>query len=289
MLRALRVRQLLEATLIACLFVALAAAPAAGREHALRIGITPVFLDNRAAFVQSWRTYLERRLSRPVKFVQRRTYREVTKLILDGKLDAAWICGFPFVKHEAQLKLLAVPVYRGEPLYQSYLIVPVNDDRTRDMLDLEGKVFAYSDPDSNSGYLVPQVRLLEAGRDPQRFFSRSFFSWAHRDVVRAVAEGVANAGAVDGYVWDTLKLHRPDLVDRTRVVQKSEKFGFPPFVARPSLAAEDFAALQRVMLDMAKNPKGRALLGDLNLDGFAPGHPDLFDGIRRAARRLSEG
>jgi phosphonate transport system substrate-binding protein len=281
--------QMLKVISIACLVAVFAAAPVAAREDLVRIGITPVFLDDRAAFVQSWGTYLERRLGRPVEFVQRRTYREVTELILDGKLDAAWICGFPFVKNEAQLKLLVVPLYRGEPLYQSYLIVPANDDSTRTMLDLEGKVFAYSDPDSNSGFLVPQVRLLKAGKDPQRFFSRSFFSWAHRDVVRAVADGVANAGAVDGYVWDTLKLHRPDLVNRTRVVQKSEKFGFPPFVARPSLPVEDFAALQSVMLEMGENPKGRALLEDLNLDGFSPGDLDLFDGIRRAARRLSEG
>lgn len=289
MLGALRVPQGLRVVSIACLIAVFAAAPAAGRDDALHIGLTPVFLDNRATFLEAWRAYLARRLGRPVKFVQRQTYREITDLILDGELDAAWVCGFPFVKHEAQLKLLAVPLYRGEPYYQSYLIVPASDDHTRNILDLEGKTFVYSDPDSNSGFLVPQVRLLAAGKDPHRFFSRSFFAWSHRDVVRAVADRVANGGAVDGYVWDTLKLYRPDLVDRTHVVSKSEKFGFPPLVTRRSLAPADFAALQSVLLGMRDNSQGRSLLEDLNLDGFVPGHAGLFDGIRNAARRLSGG
>jgi phosphonate transport system substrate-binding protein len=180
------------------------------------------------------------------------------------------------------MRLLAVPLYRDAPLYQSYLIVASEDRSTSGIIDLAGKVFAYSDPDSNSGFLAPQVALIGAGRDPRRFFGRTFFSWTHRDVVLAVAEGVADGGSVDGYVWDTLEMHHPDLTARTRVVARSQEFGFPPFVTPRTLPIEDFEAIQRVMLDMADDPAGLALLRDLNLDGFVAGESALFDGIRRA-------
>jgi len=274
-------RTLLLATLAGA--VALPRRGARAAEEAVRIGVTPVFLDDRAAFLARWRGYLAERLGRAVRFVQRKTYREITTLALNGDLEAAWICGFPYVRNAAQLRLLAVPVYQGQPLYRSYVIVAAADAGTGGIEDLAGRVFAYSDPDSNSGYLVPRVLLTRAGIDPERFFSRTFFTWSHRDVIAAVAERVADAGAVDGYVWDTLALHHPELTGATRVVQRSEPFGFPPIVARAGLPQALHRELAAVLRDMRDDGAGRLLLAELNLDGFVAGDPALFDGIRAAA------
>ncbi|NIV38800.1 MAG: PhnD/SsuA/transferrin family substrate-binding protein, partial [Anaerolineae bacterium] len=92
-------------------------------ERVIRIGLTPVFLDDQVQVLRDWRAYLETRLGNPVQFVQRQTYREITDLLLQGELDAAWLCGFPYVRNRDRLTLLAVPVYRNQPLYESYLIV----------------------------------------------------------------------------------------------------------------------------------------------------------------------
>ena len=43
-------------------------------------------------------------------------------MLLAGQIDAAWICGYPYVRHRDDFALLAVPIWRGQPLYQSYLI-----------------------------------------------------------------------------------------------------------------------------------------------------------------------
>lgn len=254
-----------------------------------RIGLTPVFLDSQTAFLRRWQLYLQARLGKPVDFVQRQSYREITEMIVHGQLELAWICGFPYVRQREALRLMAVPLFRGAPLYRSYLIVSTHDRATRDLTDLRGKVFAYSDPDSNSGYLVPQVALRRQGIDPERFFSRTFFTWSHRDVVTAVAEGLADAGAVDGYVWETLSSQNPELTGATRVVTKSEEFGFPPIVARRSLPEQHFRILQEVLLGMPDDPDGRSLLEELNLDGFVPGSETLFDTIRAAALRMAKG
>ena len=80
-----------------------------GSGQPLSIGTTPVFLDDDVAFLRDWQAYLQRELGRPVVFVQRRSYREVSELLLAEKLDAAWICGYPYVRYRDRMRLLAVP------------------------------------------------------------------------------------------------------------------------------------------------------------------------------------
>ncbi len=264
------------------------AVPATGTEG-IRIGLTPVFLDDQASFLKRWQAYLGQRLGVPVTFVQRQTYREISELLLEGRLDAAWTCGFPFVRHAGELRLLAVPLFQGAPFYRSYLIVPDRDRATDGWRDLEGAVFAYSDPDSNSGWLVPQVRLRELGLQPRRHFGRSFFTWSHRNVVQAVADGLADAGAVDGYVWETLGRVAPELQARTRVVARSERFGFPPLVALRALEPARFQRLREALLGMAETEEGRRLLERLNLDGFVPGEPGWYQGIAAHWQELEKG
>lgn len=268
---------------------ALACAGSAGADNTpevppLRIGLTPVFLDDQAGFLDRWRTYIEARLSRPVELVQRGSYREIVDLLRQGKLDVAWLCGYPYVRGRQFLRLLAVPEYNGNPTYRSYLIVPSADKATKSILDLRGRIFAFSDPDSNSGYLYPNYRLISLQERPHSFFGKSFFTWAHRKVVDAVAARVANGGAVDGYVWDTLARFHPELTNMTRVVERSPEFGFPPFVARASLAHEEEQQVQRVLMDMSKDAEGRELLKMLNLTGFVAGEERLFSEIERMAK-----
>ncbi len=161
--------------------------------------------------------------------------------------------------------------------------MPASDTRTSSLLDLRAGVFAFSDPDSNSGYLVPRTTLMKAGIDPDRFFSRSFFTWGHRNVVSAVATGLAQAGAVDGYVWDTLQRVAPSLVARTRVAWRSSSYGFPPVVVRANLDAALESSLRSAMLGMADDATGKRLLDELNVTGFGRFRPEVFDGIARLA------
>lgn len=265
----------------ACAAASLRLARAQAPAPPVRIGLTPVFLDNQLAFLNDWRGYLQARLRRPVQFVQRGSYRDVIGLLQQGQLDFAWICGYPFVRNARSMKLLAVPLYQGKPTYRSYLIVPAADVRTSSLLELRGKVFAYSDPDSNSGHLFPLYTLLQQRESPATFFARTFFTGAHRKVVDAVGVGLAQGGAVDGYVWDTLALLHPTLTARTRVADRSPEFGFPPFVAGAAVRAADYAALQDVLMEMRAEADGQALLKRLNLDGFVPGNATLYESVRQ--------
>ena len=127
------------------LLATLALAPFAARAQPLaraplKVGLTKVFVDDQMAFINAWRSYVEARLKRPVDFLQRQTYREIVDPLREGRLEFAWICGYPYVRHRDQLKLVAVPLFEGEPLYRSYLIVSASDTATRTLDDLRGKV-----------------------------------------------------------------------------------------------------------------------------------------------------
>ncbi|RYH07222.1 PhnD/SsuA/transferrin family substrate-binding protein [Tropicimonas sp. IMCC6043] len=257
----------------------------AGAGISFRLGLTPVFLDNDAVVIDRLRSSLSDAMGEPVDLIQRRTYQEITASILDGSVDAAWICGFPFLQHRENLSLLGVPVWRGRPLYQSYLIAGIGDDATG-LEDLRGDVHAFSDPDSNSGFLVTASDLARLGETPERFFARSVFTYGHRNVVRAVAGGLTRSGSVDGYVWETLAAVEPSLTGRTRIVARSEWLGFPPFAARADRASdEDLQRFGAALRNLGEQPAGREVLDLLFLDGVAEGDPGLFDGI---AARMAE-
>lgn len=261
--------------------------PARAEDVPIRIGLTPVFLDDQMRFLGQWRQWLERKLGRAVVFVQRGSYREIVDLVRAHKLDFAWVCGYPFVRYRKEMTLVAVPLWRGQPTYQSYVIVPADDTRSTSLSDLRGKVFAYSDPDSNSGYLYPRYALSTLGEAPDNFFARSFFTWAHRKVVEAVGVALADGGAVDGYVWETLAESNPELTRATRIIDRSPPLGYPPFVARADIPADELSRFRTILLEMADDPDGLDLLRRLRLDGFTIGEPALYDGIAHMAARVS--
>ncbi len=274
----------------ACLALPVLARGAYGQagEEPVRIGLTPVFLDDQVGFVASWREYFAQSMGRAVEFVQRGSYREVVDLMRQGKLDFAWLCGYPYVRGRQWFRLLAVPTFQGEPLYHSYLIVPASDTTTASIFDLRARIFAFSDPDSNSGYLYPNYQLVQAKASPAQFFRRTFFTYAHKKVVEAVGLKIAQGGAVDGYVWETLRLRHPKLTARTRVADRSPAFGFPPFVAAPFVPPALFAQMQEILLAMHEDAAGAAILRQLNLDRFEVGAPSLYADIERMVQAVGD-
>ena len=255
----------------------------------IRFGTTPVFLNEQIGLLDRWQRHLETRLERPVRFVQRGSYREIVDLLLSDGVEAAWLCGHPLVLHESRLAVVAVPRYQGAPVYRSHLIVPDSDVATQKVPDLKGRVFAYSDPLSNSGFLVPRAEIAASGADPSSFFRRSFFTFSHRKVVDAVRAGLADAGAVDGYVCDTIAAQQPASVAGLRVAWRSAAHGFPPVVARRNWAPGEARLLGAALRDMPGSPEGRGILERLNIEGFEEPRPGQFESIRALLRVANRG
>ncbi len=248
----------------------------AAAADSVTFGLNPLFLDSDIQLLSMMQAYLAKQLGRPVQLVKRRTYQEITAMLLSGQLDAAWVCDDPYVQHEDQLALLAVPLYHHEPLYQTYVIVGQTSNASN-FDEIKRTVHAFSDPDSTSGYLVTRYLLALRRTTPAEFFREFFFTYGHRNVVRAVASGLAGSGSIDGYVWDVMSEREPELTNKTRVIYRSEQLGFPPIVGLQTPRDPGLAkALSAAFIGMPSDLLGQDILAMLQLDGFTQATPDLY-------------
>ena len=255
----------------------------------VRVGFTPAFVLNQYALLADFREYMEQRLGLSVEFVQRDSYRETMDLVRLKQIDFAWVCDYPYLYLKNMVRLLAVPLYKGQPYYRSFIIVASGNTAVQSLKDLKNTVFAYADPLSNSGYFVPRFRLHQLGEDPRTFFHKTFFTWSHKNVIEAVALGMAQGGAVDSFVWETLNQIEPKLTRATRIIERSPEFGFPPFVAHYQVSPELFSRVQSFLLGMPLHPQGASLVKRLNLDGFIKGDVRLYDSLINMMREFGEG
>lgn len=256
-------------------------------EQPIRFGLTAVVVTENLRFLDQWSQYLEIKMGRKVEFVLRRSYREVMDLLESGAIEFAWICGYPYVqtRNPESLQLLTVPVYRGLPRYHSYIIVH-NESPYKHFSDLKDKIFAFSDPDSNSGFLYPLAFMSEKGNRPETFFRQTFFTFNHAETVQAVAEQVADGGAVDSYIWEYLASYRPDITEQTRIIKKSPSFGFPPIVSRLGVNTNMVKLMKTTLENMDRDISGKGLLAQLKLDGFDHYPDTLFGDIRAMANNV---
>ena len=256
------------------------------REVGFGFGLTSVFLDHDAKTLALLEIYLMQRLERPVALVNRRSQRETVEMLLSGQLQGAWISDLAYVEFQNRLAVLAVPVFENHPLYQTYIIVNrASSARTFD--DIRGTRHAFSGPDTTAGYFMTRWVLSSRQERPASFFSHFFFTYSDRNTVRAVAAGLAESGTVNGYVWEVMKTREPDLADRTRVIFRSEPLGFPPIVTLESYKGlPEEQALETALLSMESRPLGREILSRLELDGFTPPTPGLYENIADKWRDL---
>jgi len=252
----------------------------------VRIGLTPTFLNERHALIADWQTYLERKLERPVLFVLRDSYQETMELLRQRRIDVAWLCDCPHVTFNPEFRLLVTPLFQGKPYYRAYLVVPETDQSTHSLFDLKGKVFAYTDPYSNAGFMFPRYELKKNGDDVEQFFRRTFFTRSQRKAIEAVAVGVADAASVNSYIWETIDRQAPALTGRTRVAARSQAYGFPPFVTDHALPLKDFRRLQQALIEMSGDVQGKEVLEKMNLDGFVLPQPEIYRDVQEIVRYM---
>jgi phosphonate transport system substrate-binding protein len=248
----------------------------------LRIGMGAMITPREGhAYYKQFKGYIEAKLGQPVRLVDRGSYDEINSLLETKEIDAAFVCAGPYVegKERFGMQLLAMPLVKGKPLYHAYIIVPVGSP-ARKLEDLRGTSFAFTDPKSNSGKLVPTYMLSKINETPQHFFGKTAFTYGHDKSIRAVGEGIVDAAAVDSLIWEYLALKNPELTAKTRILLQSEPYGIPPFVVRPGLDDKVKKRLQEILLGAADDEEGRRILKGMMIDRFVAGDDRNYDTIR---------
>ena len=226
--------------------------------------------------------YVGAKMGKQVQLIQRKTYGEIDELLGKGLIDLAFVCSGPYVagKDKYGLELLATPEIHGSHFYHAYLIVNSKSGYNQ-LEDLRGKVFAFTDPDSNTGRLVPTYWLAEIGEKPETFFGSTIYTYSHDNSIMAVARGLVDGASVDGSIWDYLDQRNPSLTSGTRIIKKSGPYGIPPLVASRELSRELKQRISNLLFSMHEDPDGRRILGELLIDRFVPPQDAWYDSIRK--------
>jgi phosphonate transport system substrate-binding protein len=234
--------------------------------------------------------YLGRRMNQDLEFVQRKTYGEIDELLGRGEIDLAFICSGPYVsgKEKFGFVSLAVPEVHGSHFYRSYLIVNKTSPYHR-LEDLRGHTFAFTDPDSNTGRLVPTFWLAALQERPENFFSRIVYTYSHDNSIMAVARKLVDGAAVDGLIWEFYQQKNPTFTAKTRIIKKSEPYGIPPLVASKNLSPEFKQQLRRILFSMHQDPEGKRILTELMIDRFIPPQEEWYENLKRMSRQVAKG
>lgn len=254
-------------------------------EETLYIGITGVLIEHNRTLNEEMMAYIGRKVGKRTEILHRKSYQEMSDLLARGQVDIAFVCGLPYVidKEKFGEELLVAPVFHGKPLYQSYVIVP-KESSAQSLEDLRGKLYAFSDPLSNSGKLVPTYRLATMGETPESFFRRYIFTYSHSANVEAVAVKLVDGASVDSYIWEYLNVVRPDLTKETKVIEKSPYHGMTPVVVRPGLNPDLKQQLRQAFVTMHHDPEGAAILRKLLIDRFEEVPDSHYTSIREMRR-----
>ena len=234
------------------------------------------------SFYKELLDYIGSEMGRKVNLVQRKTYGEVNELFKKGQVDLAFICSGPYAveKERYGFEALATPIVRDEPYYQSYLIV--NKTSTyQSFSDLRGKVFAFTDPDSNTGALVPQYWLSKLGETPESYFDSFSYTYSHDNSIMAVARALVDGATVDGHKWEYFQSKNPIYSSRTRVIKKSVPFGSPPLVASVALPPKDKENIKRIVFNMHLDKSGKEIIDKLMIERFVLPDEHWYEPIRQ--------
>jgi phosphonate transport system substrate-binding protein len=248
----------------------------------LRIAIGAMITPKEGfAYYRRLLDYIGERLERPVEFVDKESYAEINELLRSGQLDAAFVCSGPYVEghDEFGLELVVSPQAYGETVYYSYIIVNI-DSPVKTFEELRGKSFAFTDPKSNTGKLVPTYMLAKMNETPDSFFKEYRFTYAHDKSIKAVSHALVDGAAVDSLIWEYSNKTNPEITSRTRIVLKSPPYGIPPFVASSGIDAETKEKLKEILLNIHKDEKGREMLKGMMIEKFVLADDSAYDSIR---------
>ncbi|MBM4313942.1 MAG: phosphate/phosphite/phosphonate ABC transporter substrate-binding protein, partial [Deltaproteobacteria bacterium] len=164
-----------------------------------------------------------------------------------------------------------------------YIIVH-NDSPLQTFPELKGKVFAFTDPGSNTGKLYPTYLLKGMGFTPERFFKRILYSYSHNKSVEMVSKKIANGAAIDSIVYDhMLKIGSP-YAKQTRIIKRSPPFGIPPVVVTPDIDPALRNKMKDVFLAMHRTAKGKTILDAMMIERFIEVPDSNYDSIRKMER-----
>src|SRR4051812_33597558 len=227
----------------------------------------------------------------PLDFALFSNYERQVDALLAGHIDIAWNTPLAHVRvqRRTQGHALALGMRDSDRDFHSKIVVR-RDAGIRTLADLQGKTLAVGSRDSTQARILPLHFLRREGVDGVTLLPFDTDLGKHGDtgtseldVLRALAEGRAQAGAVGDLIWVTEQAAGrvdPGLID---VLWTTPGFDHCMFDALPVLAEDKVRAFQRALFAMRwDHPEHRRLLELEGLREWKPAREEGYDSLRRA-------
>ena len=191
----------------------------------------------------------------------------------------------------------------GSRGYYSVMLVRA-DSGIESLEGMEGKTLAFADPNSTSGYLVPNYELNQAGfstEGPDAHFAQTAFSGGHEQGVVAVLNGQYDAAVTwvsgvgdksKGFSRGNLRsMWEKDALDMSdiRIIWQSNLITNGPVVVREDLPAEVKETYQDFLLWLSYNDREcYANIADGEANGYVPVTHEFYEPIINMRRATIE-
>lgn len=225
-------------------------------------------------------------------------YSAAVEALLNKKADMAYLGPFTYVSAHARDPHIVpfvkeVSAKTGKATYRSIIVVnkETYDKGVKDLKTLKEHAheitFAFVDPKSTSGYLIPYGALLKAGIDPKKDFKKIIFAGGHDAVELAVKEGRVNAGADNDRTYPEMVSKGLISKDQNIIIWKSDPIpGYPWVYRTDTLPKELRDKIKEVFLNMSKEEALKISGG--KVIGYVEATPDDYKIIEESAKALGK-
>ncbi|MHC4457151.1 MAG: substrate-binding domain-containing protein [Planctomycetota bacterium] len=257
----------------------IAVKPIAAKNHKFRFAIASMISAE-----ETWATYkklidyVASHIGDEASMVLRPSYSDVRILLEEKKVDIALVCTGTYItcSRAATIELIAVPEFKNDLKYRCLFVVNKNST-INDITDLQGRSFAFTDPESNTGCIVPSWIVRKQGKEPKVYFSKIIYTGSHDRSLHAVTKGLVDGAGVDSLVFYSFIETHPEMKEFLRIIWESEPFGAPPVVVPTGLPESMKEQLRVIFLSMSQDVQGREILDGIGIERFRIPQPDEYN------------
>ncbi len=265
--------------------------PAAAQDRYIFASTPFTDRDEVTAFYTPLTQYLSEEIGTDVSLYIAPDYDDLVAAMQDGRVDFGHFSPNIYTVAKRAMPdlhyLATIQRDRGGQVSASYrsLIITHADSRHESLSDLEDGLFAFTDPDSTSGYVFPMAVLRRRGIEPEDYFRRVLYLKKHDKVLEAVALQRIDAGAVSSLIYGTDPAALSD-DNPFRILAESAPIPNPAYAARgdmdPSVKASVAKALAALTMDhpVMQVMREAGFYGS----GYEVLSDSLYDGVREANR-----
>lgn len=244
----------------------------------LTFGVIPVASSrNMADSFGSLVKHLEDQLGVKVKLQTAGDYAGVITGMQHGHVDLAYLGPKSYCEASKRAGAEAVAVEVGESGiagYHGYIITKAGSN-LKNLDDLKGKKWAFTDPHSTSGTLVPTVYFNEIKINPEEYFSKVIYSGSHEASILAVKSGKVDGASTNDLDFDR-GLGKGWTKEDFNIIWKSDLIPGSPIAVRSELPD----SLKNAIRDALVSYKDKEGLSKLKISGYIAGDDAMYDGVR---------